>query len=67
MSRAKFRWRVARERDLYPKCGFGAWFERGCTGTTYGEEGTNQFATVAVLLICWQFALHMSWKDCAND
>lgn len=56
------RWRFERVRDLYAKRGLGLWCTRGCTGTTYGEEGTNEFLTVEVLLVWWQFAARFSWK-----
>lgn len=57
------RFRAERERDLYPKRGLGVWVERGCTGTTYGEDGWNMFASVYVLLGCITLGMHWRWKS----
>lgn len=54
------RWRIERVKD--GKRGLGLWYERGCTGSTYGETGSNEFLNVEALLVRWQFAARFSWK-----
>lgn len=57
-----FRWRVERVRELYPKRGLGLWFERGSTGTTYREPGTNQHLSVTLVVGVFTFEARASWK-----
>jgi hypothetical protein len=48
--------------ELYRRRGLGAWFTRGCTGTTYGEIGRDKFARLSLLLIAWELHLQFHWK-----
>lgn len=58
----QFRWIVMRDRELYSPCGFGIWFRRGSTGTTYGEMGTNEFLRITLLLGPFSYSLRCNWK-----
>jgi hypothetical protein len=52
--------RLERATGLYPKRGLGIWWEYGCLGTTYGQEGRNYFLSISVLV--WrEFELQVSW------
>lgn len=44
------------------KRGLGVWYQRGCSGSTHGEEGTNEYLTLSCLLTRWTFNAMICWK-----
>lgn len=58
----RLRVRVERKRGLYPKRGLGLYYERGCLGSTYHEEGQNMFFTLTAVVVRWEFTLRATWK-----
>ena len=44
------------------KRGVGLWYQRGSSGSTYGEDGTNEFLHLNVLIVRWTLVANLFWK-----